>query len=77
MENKERPMRSITRMIGLIAILLLTALPALAQEVAEAASTDTPQGLGLLMLLIGLGAVAAVGLLMSRRESSGSDDELV
>lgn len=70
-------MRSITRMIGLITILLLTALPALAQEVAEAASTDTPQGLGLLMLLIGLGAVAAVGLLMSRRESSGSDDELV
>ncbi|MBC6955148.1 MAG: hypothetical protein HND48_15010 [Chloroflexi bacterium] len=61
----------------MIALLMLTALPALAQEAEAAASVDAPQGLGLLMLLIGLSAVAVIGLLMSRRESSGSDDDLV
>jgi hypothetical protein len=77
MKNKERPMRPSTRVLGVIALLMLTALPALAQEAEAAASVDAPQGLGLLMLLIGLSAVAVIGLLMSRRESSGSDDDLV
>ncbi|GIK29076.1 MAG: hypothetical protein IT298_09570 [Chloroflexi bacterium] len=70
-------MRPSTRVLGVIALLMLTALPALAQEAEAAASVDAPQGLGLLMLLIGLSAVAVIGLLMSRRESSGSDDDLV
>ncbi len=75
MDNKEHPMRSIPRMIGSIAVMLLTVLPALAQE-AEAAP-EPPQGMHLLMLILGLGAVGLIGILMYRRETSGSDDELV
>lgn len=37
-------MRPSTRVLGVIALLMLTALPALAQEAEAAASVDAPQG---------------------------------
>jgi hypothetical protein len=61
--------------LTLLLILALLAMPALAQETANPA--DAPQGLGVMMLLVGLGAAAFVGYSMSRREASDDEDDLV
>jgi ABC-type proline/glycine betaine transport system substrate-binding protein len=58
---------------ALVALLTLTTA-AFAQEEAEAAQQVAPQGLGLMMLLVGLAAILVVGLFMGRRESGDADD---
>ena len=50
--------------------LLLTTATALAQEEAAAEVETAPPGISMLLLLGGLGAVALVGYVMSRREAS-------
>lgn len=59
----------------LIALLILTAaLPVMAQETAgpaaEAAAVPGPSSPATLMLIIGLGAIAAVGGMMLLRENA-------
>jgi hypothetical protein len=56
-------------------LLVLVALPTLAQDVEE--TSTTYKGLGLGALIIGLGAAVFVGVLMSRREATGHEDDLV
>ncbi len=56
-------------------LLLAVSSISLAQEAATA-DVATPQGLGLMMILLGLGSVMVVGLVMAQRES-GDSDELV
>jgi hypothetical protein len=56
-------------------LLLAVSSISLAQE-ASTADVATPQGLGLMMILLGLGSVMVVGLVMAQRES-GDSDELV
>jgi len=63
-----------TRGLTLMTLLALTAT-SFAQE-AETAEVPVPQGLGLLMILIGVTAVLIVGVVMARRES-GDDENLV
>lgn len=68
-------MRRLIPTITLLMLFTLTALPALAQETVETAPTYN--GLGLLMVLVGLAAAAGVGFLMARREATADDDDLV
>lgn len=63
----------LTMMLTLAVALLAT--PALAQETEAAA--QAPQGLGVMMLLVGLAAAAIVGVMLARREASGDEDDLV
>ena len=65
-------MKFLTRVLTLMTVLALTAT-SFAQE-AEVAETPVPQGLGLLMILIGLSAVLVVGFVMARREAGSEDD---
>ena len=53
-----------------IALLLLTTATVLAQEEAAAEVETAPPGISMLLLLGGLGAVALVGYVMSRREAA-------
>jgi|GEM_PF-2446548 len=61
-----------TRGLTFMMLLALTAI-SFAQE-AETAEAPVPQGLGLLMILIGLGAVLVVGFVMASREAGSEDD---
>lgn len=62
----------ITRLTTL-AILLMLAVPAFAIESETAA--QTPQGLGWLFLLLGLGGVTLIGFVMFARESNENAPE--
>ena len=68
-------MRRLIPMLTVLMLLALTTFSALAQEVEEAAPTYN--GLGLLMVLVGLACAALVGFLMARREVSGDENDLV
>jgi hypothetical protein len=68
-------MRRLIPMLTVLMLLALTTFSALAQEVEEAAPTYN--GLGLLMVLVGLACAALVGFLMARREASGDENDLV
>jgi hypothetical protein len=68
-------MRRLIPSFTLLLLLALTALPTLAQDAVETAPTYN--GLGLLMVLVGLAAAAGVGVMMARREASAEDDDLV
>ena len=68
-------MRRLIPMLTVLMLLTLTTFSALAQEVEEAAPTYN--GLGLLMVLVGLACAALVGFLMARREASGDENDLV
>ena len=64
------------------ALMLLAALPALAQETTEAAAnatsaTQAPPGGGLLFLLIGLGAILLVAVIWLVRERTEVNTETV
>ncbi len=61
-----------TRGLTLMMFLALTAT-SFAQE-AETTEAPVPQGLGLLMILIGLAAVLVVGFVMASREAGSEDD---
>lgn len=61
--------------LTVLMLLALTAIPALAQDVEEAAPTYN--GLGLLMVLVGLACAAFVGFMMARREATGDENDLV
>jgi len=69
-------MKNLNRMVITFGLLALSFSVSLAQEVQPAAE-DSPQGLGLLMILIGLTAIIAIGVFMARREVSGDATELV
>ena len=68
-------MRRLFPTLTVLMLLALTAIPAMAQEIEEAAPTYN--GLGLLMVLVGLASAALVGFMMARREASGDEDDLV
>lgn len=68
-------MRRLIPILTVLMLLALTTFSALAQEVEEAAPTYN--GLGLLMVLVGLACAALVGFLMARREASGDENDLV
>lgn len=56
-----------------IFIVLMTALPAMAQEAT--ASNDTPQGLGWLFFLMGLGMLFIVGFVVSQQDKAEQEGE--
>lgn len=64
--------RQLTRYLWITSALLLTAAltvsMAVAQEEVEAAAESTPQGLGMLMLLVGAGALLATGFAFYSRD---------
>lgn len=68
-------MRRLLPTLTVLMLLALTAIPALAQEAEEAVPTFN--GLGLLMVLVGLTCAALIGFLMARREASGDENDLV
>ncbi|MCU0477014.1 MAG: hypothetical protein MUC99_13090 [Anaerolineae bacterium] len=68
------PMKSTLHALAALVALLTLTTAAFAQEEAEAAQQVAPQGLGLMMLLVGLAAILVVGLFMGRRESGDADD---
>lgn len=69
-------MRRLTHILTLLMLFALTALPALAQDVEEAEAA-TFNGLGIMMVLVGLGAAVILGVQMSRREASADDNDLI
>ena len=68
-------MRRLIPSLTLLMLLALTAIPVLAQDAVETAPTYN--GLGLLMVLVGLFCVAVVGFKMAQTEASGDEDDLV
>lgn len=68
-------MRRLLLTFSVLILSALLALPALAQE----AEAEAPQatGLGGFMLIGGLAALFALGVLLTQRESSSNDDDLV
>ena len=56
-----------------IFVVLITALPAMAQEVPT--NADTPQGLGWLFFLIGLGMLFIVGFVISQQDKAEQEGE--
>jgi hypothetical protein len=69
-------MKSLKQMVMTFGLLMLSASVSFAQE-TEATAEESPQGLGLLMILIGLTAIIAIGLVMARREATGDATDLV
>ncbi len=69
-------MRRFLRTFSTLLLIALLALPALAQE-AEVAATESPRGLGPLMLILGVGVVAFIGIRLAQREASGDENDLV
>lgn len=67
-------MRSLFRVFTLMSLAMLS-LPVFAQEGTSAPVQQS--GLGLAVLLAGILVVFVVGLVMSRRESQGDEDDLV
>lgn len=61
------------KVVWTMLLLLMVSSLSLAQE-ATTAENVTPQGLGLMMILLGLGSIVVVGLVMARRESGDADD---
>lgn len=57
-----------------VALLLMSAAATFAQEEAAAEAQTAPPGIGLFLLLGGLGAIALVGYITSRREASNTTD---
>lgn len=68
-------MRRLTPTLTLFMLLALTTIPALAQDIE--ASVPTYNGLGLLMVLLGLACVAIIGFKMAQSEATADDDDLV
>jgi hypothetical protein len=68
-------MRRLIPTLTVLMLFALTAIPALAQDVEEAAPTYN--GLGLLMVLVGLSCAALIGFTMARREATGDENDLV
>lgn len=69
-------MKSLKYMVMTFGLLALSFSVSLAQE-AEATAPESPQGLGLLMILLGLTAIIAIGVIMARREVTGDATDLV
>lgn len=65
-------MQRITRQVWGIFAVLMMAVPALAQE---AATADTPQGLGWLFFLMGLGMVFIVGFVITQQDKADQEGE--
>lgn len=63
--------RAINLLLGL-GFILASASATLAAE--EAAETAGPQGVGMLVLLLGLGGVLAVGFILSSREGTNGSE---
>jgi len=63
--------RAITLLLAL-GFILASASATLAAE--EAAETAGPQGVGMLVLLLGLGGVLAVGFILSSREGTNGSE---
>lgn len=68
-------MRRLILTLTVLMLLAITALPALAQDVEEA--SPTYNGLGLLMVLVGLSCVAIIGFKMAQSEANGDENDLV
>lgn len=68
-------MRRLMSTFTLLMLFVLATVPALAQETE--AEAPTWRGLGLLMLLVGLGAASVVGFYMARREASADEGDLI
>lgn len=69
-------MKSLKHIVMTFGLLALSFSVSLAQE-AEATAPESPQGLGLLMILLGLTAIIAIGVIMARREVTGDATDLV
>jgi hypothetical protein len=69
-------MRRLIPTLTLLMLLALTALPALAQEIEEAAPTYNGVG-WFLVVFVALPSIVFVGFMMARRESSSNEDDLV
>lgn len=63
-----------TKFMLTMILLSLSTWAALAQEAAETEAAASPQGIPLLILLIGLGAVGVVGLVAISKSMQNNDD---
>ncbi|MBN8618013.1 MAG: hypothetical protein J0L63_03850 [Anaerolineae bacterium] len=69
-------LRSLYRVAFVLILVLLTAVPALAQEASAPPSTTELNGTTTLVLLFGVGAVLVVGGVMYMRENAKNGKEV-